>query len=482
VNVLHRDHRVRALHPGTRWRDARPLRGARVQIVHASQLERGPVRAQARRDGGRLSGRAPPRYAAQITGHDHRRGLGGDGAVPEVPAPARASATNPPLLAALSGLQFVLFPIPVITLFWKDQIGMSLTDIMVLQALFGAAVVLLEFPSGYLADRVGHRRSLLVGAAGWTLGWIIYARGETFAAIALAEMILGAGAAFISGADRALLWVSLETAGRAGEYTRWEGRMRAAAQTAEALSSGVGGWLYATAPRLPFWLQVPVAALGAGAAMALREAPRRAAPRQRSHVRHALHVARFVLWHHPRLKATMALGVSLGLSSFVLVWLIQPWMQARGVPVALFGPLWAAAHLWLAGVSLASARVARVLGVRATLLGCCVLIAVGYAGLALSASPWGAAFYLCVMAVRGLQGPILARIMQEDAPPEERASTLSLAALAFRLAFVFVGPAVGRLVDRAGMEAAMTTLAVGCTLASLAAFAAFVRAHARTGG
>jgi len=37
---------------------------------------------------------------------------------------------------------------------------MSLTDIMILQAVFGLSVVLVQFPSGYFADRVGYRPSL----------------------------------------------------------------------------------------------------------------------------------------------------------------------------------------------------------------------------------------------------------------------------------------------------------------------------------
>src|SRR5688572_25452972 len=151
---------------------------------------------------------------------------------------------------------------PVITLFWTDQIGMSLADVMSLQAVFGAAVVICAFPSGYLADRIGSRTSLLVGAVLWCAGWIAYARGASFGAIVVAEVILGAAAAFISAADRALLWVSLETSGRQVEYTRSEGRLRAAAQTSEAVSAVAGGWLYAIQPRLPFWLQIPTAALG----------------------------------------------------------------------------------------------------------------------------------------------------------------------------------------------------------------------------
>jgi hypothetical protein len=161
-----------------------------------------------------------------------------------------------------------------------------------------------------------------------------------------------------------------------------------------------------------------------------------------------------------------------------MVWLIQPYMQARGIPAAWFGPLWAGAHVWLAGVSLASARVVGVLGVRTSLLGCCVLVPLGYAGLALSPAAWGIAFYLCFMTLRGLQAPILAGVMQQDAPAEDRASVLSIAALVFRLAFVVA--AAGRRSrrprrpgDRAGV------LAVVFSGTALMAFVVFGSAQAR---
>ena len=201
---------------------------------------------------------------------------------------------------------------------------MSLTDVMLLQAVFGVAVVLLEFPSGYFADRVGYRTSLLVGAVLWGAGWLAYTGGATFGAMVIAEITLGAASAFISGADRALLWVSLDDAGQGAHYTRWEGRLRAAAQVSEALSSAAGGWLYSREPRLPFWLQVPTAVLAFGTVVALREPPRPPSAQRRSHVRRSLHVVRFTLWGHRRLQAAIALSVALGLSSFVMVWLIQP--------------------------------------------------------------------------------------------------------------------------------------------------------------
>src|ERR1051326_8635952 len=133
---------------------------------------------------------------------------------------------NAPLLAASAGLRFALFPIPVITLFWKDQIGMSLTEIMWLQSIFGATAVVCEFPSGYVADRLGYRRSLVIGAGFWLAGWIPYALGATFAGIALAEFLRGVGLAFISGADSALLYVSVEGGESSAGYRAGEGRVR----------------------------------------------------------------------------------------------------------------------------------------------------------------------------------------------------------------------------------------------------------------
>ena len=47
-------------------------------------------------------------------------------------------------LYAFAFLEKTLFPMAIITLFWKDHIGLSLTEILVLQGIFSAAT-----PSGW---------------------------------------------------------------------------------------------------------------------------------------------------------------------------------------------------------------------------------------------------------------------------------------------------------------------------------------------
>ncbi len=389
-----------------------------------------------------------------------------------------ARRRNPPLLAASAGLRFALFPIPVITLFWKDQIGMSLTEIMWLQSIFGATAVVCEFPSGYVADRVGYKCSLVIGAGFWLAGWIVYALGTTFSGMAFAEVLLGVGLAFISGADSALLFVSVEGGAAPDRYRAWEGRVRATSQASEAASAAVGGWLYSIAPRLPFWLQIPVAAANLGAIAALRDIPPVQGAERIGHLRRAWYIIAHALMRHARLRASMALSVALGISTYIAVWLIQPWMQRRGIAPAWFGLLWAAAHLWLAAVSLANARAAQTLGVAPVLLGCSMLAGASYLALALGSSAFAVVFYLGFMTVRGLQGPLIATALQADAPAEDRASVLSLNALLFRLAAAVVLPPVGALADRIGLEPALGVLAALSLAVCLAAWRTFARAHA----
>lgn len=386
------------------------------------------------------------------------------------------------LLVAHAAFRQVFFPIPTITLFWQRQLGMSLADIMLLQAIFASAAVVMELPTGYIADRIGYRRALVIGGSLWLIAWGLYLRAGGFAGAVAAEIVLGAGMAFISGSDSALLWVSLPEDTRATAYRRAEGHMQAAAQTSEALSSAAGGYLYALAPRLPFWLQLPAAGLSLATILAMPQDPPKGAPEggRRAHVQRLLALTRLTLWEHRRLRSAIALYVVLSLSSFMLVWLIQPYMAERGVPEAWFGPIWASGNLWVAVSALASHRVTALLGMRATLILCCVLVAAGYALLAATSAWYGFVFYFLLLTVRGLQIPLMRETLQHDAPAEDRATVMSLAAMAFRVCFVVLGPLIGLLLVRVTLATALAILGAGLFAVSVLAFAVFDRAHHRS--
>jgi MFS family permease len=144
-------------------------------------------------------------------------------------------------LYAFSFLQMTLFPMAIITLFWKDHIGLSLTQILLLQGVLSIVMVVMEYPSGYISDRIGYRVALNLAALLGMAGWAVYTVAATFAHVMVAEILIGISLAFISGSDSALLYETLTQEGAEQEYARHQGRMGGFAQGGEALERFLRG-------------------------------------------------------------------------------------------------------------------------------------------------------------------------------------------------------------------------------------------------
>lgn len=371
------------------------------------------------------------------------------------------TGNNLPLLNTFAFLKMALFPMAIITLFWKDQIGLTLSDILLLQAVFSVATLVMEYPSGYLSDRLGYRFSLLLASLLGISGWATYTVAGSFASVLLAEIQLGISYAFISGADSALLFETLRSQGREEEYLHHDGRMTAWAQGGEAAGAIFAGVLYAWLPLLPFLLQVAVWVMAWLVCRQLREPAEHLPEPPVSHWQEARRIARRALLDTPGLRWPLLFGALLGLASFFPVWLVQPYMQEQGVPLAWFGPVWAAANLTVSLGSILSARAQFHLGTRGVVWLCLALTAAGYLGLATTGAVWGFAWYFLLTLMRGLQGPLLRQRLQQQSRRGERASVLSLKSLLFRLGFIAAAPLVGRLADRFGLAATFLLVLAG---------------------
>ena len=362
-------------------------------------------------------------------------------------------------LNIFASLKMALLPMAIITLFWKDQIGLSLSEILLLQALFSLATLIMEFPSGYLSDRLGYRFALNLACLFGISGWTTYTFAGSFAGVLVAEIQLGISYAFISGADSALLYETLRHIGKEEEYPKHDGRMTAWAQAGEAAGAIGAGALYACFPLLPFLLQIGVWISALAVCRNLKEIP--AAKRHTaSHLSEALGIARKAFLLKPGLRYSILLAAMLGLASFYPVWLIQPYMQSINGPLVWFGPIWAIANLCVSFGSLLSHRIQYHLGARGTPMLLLALIAIGYTGLAFNQLIWGFAFYFLLTIMRGIQGPFLHHALQKQSERHERASILSLKSLTFRLGFVITAPLVGMMADRSGLSFCFTILLI----------------------
>jgi hypothetical protein len=385
-------------------------------------------------------------------------------------------------LNIFSALKMMLFPMAIITVFWKDHIGLSLSQILLVNVFFSTANVVMEYPSGYLSDRLGYSLALIIACLFGIAGWSVYLFAHSFWQVIGAELLLGVCYAFISGSDNALLYETLRASDRTELYTRCDGRMVGWAQIGEAGGALCAGLLFVTAPLLPFMVQIGVWIAALGVALSLREPEGEVRTHQAtSHLREAWRISRYAFDEKKLLRATMLLGMLLGLSSFYPVWLVQPFMQECSVPLAWFGPIWAGANLVVALGANYSHKVLDLLGLRRMCLLFILLILIGYLGLGLTSMVGSFLFYYLLTLMRGLQGPVLRGLLQHNSTRQIRASILSLHNLTFRLGYVATGPLIGLVIDARGLHVGFLVLAGAFALLLPLASRSFLHHQAAAG-
>ena len=89
-------------------------------------------------------------------------------------------------LHVILACRWFLLLMPVLVLFYQEN-GLSLEDVFTVQAFFSICVIFFEVPSGYFADRLGRKQSMLIGAICSSLGFAIYAFSYTLPHFLLAQ-------------------------------------------------------------------------------------------------------------------------------------------------------------------------------------------------------------------------------------------------------------------------------------------------------
>ena len=341
---------------------------------------------------------------------------------------------------------------PIVVLFYQEN-GLSMSQIFILKSVYSIAMVSTELPSGYLADVWGCRKTILFGAILGTLGILIYSFSSDFYSFMFAEIVLGIGFSFISGADSALLYDSLKAENREDEYIKYEGRITSAGNFAEALAGVAGGLLATISLRTPYYFQIFVAAIAIPAAFFLKE-PQHVLDRTRLKMKEILSIVKLT-YKQPEMRSAILISSLTGAATLTYAWFVQPYFQEAGVPVSVFGILWTLLNLSAGVFSMLSYRVERFLGKRNSLLFIVVFISLGFILTSLEISLAGIAILFGFYMVRGIATPVLKDQINQYTDSKVRATILSVRNLEIRIIFAAVGPVLGYLTDTFSLQTAL---------------------------
>ena len=361
---------------------------------------------------------------------------------------------------------------PIVVLFYQDT-GLSMSQIFLLKSVYSIAMVVTELPSGYLADVWGCRRTLLFGAIMGTIGMVIYSLSSDFASFMVAEVILGVGFSFVSGADSSLLYDSLKAKNREHEYIKFEGRITSAGNFAEALAGVAGGLLATISLRTPYYFQIFVAATAIPAAFFLKE-PQHIQEKVRLKMRELLSAVKFT-YQQPEMRSAILISSFTGAATLTYAWFVQPYFIEAGVPVSVFGILWTLLNLTTGISSMYSYRIERWLGRKNTLLVIVIFLSAGFILSSIEISLAGIAILFGFFLVRGLATPVLKDIINQHTDSKVRATILSIRNFEIRIIFAVIGPVLGYLTDTFSLRTALMVAGLSYFTAAMLSILPFLK-------
>lgn len=361
--------------------------------------------------------------------------------------------------------------IPVWIVFLTVDQGFSLTEVLIAEGLFLVAMILLEVPTGVVADRYGRSRSLALGAFVLGAAVFAFAFATNFAFLLVSFLTWSLAATLMSGADNALLYDTLKAAGRTGEYEHRAGRGAAIAWVGIALATLLGGPVAALIDtESTIYIGAATCVLNGVVILMVREVRPETPQSEHPNLLATVRSAFLEIWRQPEVRAVVLLGGVTFAAIDSLSYLVQPYLLDRGIEVsslfsALQVPIYAAGF---AG-ALVSARVLRRFGLARSLLLIPFFAAV--LCLALAFAP-GLSAFLALPLMVGLSTclqPIATGAINRRVTSVNRATVLSLYGVSSSLVMAVMAPGVGFTTDNAGLPSAFL-LAGGLAAAALLAF------------
>lgn len=347
-------------------------------------------------------------------------------------------------LLSLSFFSSVLVP------FFTEWGHISRTQTQLLQSWFMLCIFILEIPTGVVADYLGRKYSIALGALSVACAALLYGSIPDFRVFLFAEFLFAMGVALQSGADSALIYDTLKEEGLEEQSKHIFGRAHAIRMSGFLISALVGSYMAST-----FGLNAPILfssvpfIIAAIIALSLREP---VIHNEQSESRRYLDIAikgtRYFLTHK-KLRSVALDATIVASAAYFVIWLYQPMLQKLNVPIGNFG-------IFHAGLALVQIIIAgnfiliekRLGGPLRFLRASTLLIGFAFLLTAIVPSVTTVIIFLIFAGGFGLtRFEYSSSYMNRFIPSSERATVLSSVSMFRRLALIFLNPIVGFLAE-----------------------------------
>ncbi|WP_342764496.1 MFS transporter [Thermococcus sp. 21S9] len=299
---------------------------------------------------------------------------------------------------------------------WLKSVGLSFSEIGLVQSVSELAQLLTDFPTGGLADRHGRVRVYAIGSSLFGLGLVIIGLSGGLWGVLAGASLSGLGSALVSGTMVPWLYDALGDRKLVKDVLS---RLKALSGPARFAGGFFGGALAGLAPNAPVVIAGLLAiASGVMAVILLPDNRGKAELGYSGILRRGLHVVLENRGLHLLLLSSFLLSFT-G-RAFFTFWMLL--LKAKGLPDEALGPLFAT---MLLSTSLGALLVRKLEPSPKTVALTSALLGVEVALLGLVPGLWGSVVLLFAIEVTlGARGPLMA-VLRNDLIPSEVRSTVS---------------------------------------------------------
>lgn len=358
-----------------------------------------------------------------------------------------------------------------IVLFQQER-GLDFTQMFLMETILSGAIWCAELPTGFLADRFGYARLILLGRALNLLGMILFTWAYGFWLFALSNVLGGLAIACVSGCESALLYSALAPEQRGTQGSSAFVMLRSASSAGFFIGLLTGSFVGAYSPTLAVSLSLLPLVLSLCAALRLNTVALPDRDQQTQTNTAAREIVRLT-WHTLR-GQPLLVGLSL-LSSTAfaftnaIFWYNQPYFARAGIAIWLFGPLTAGAMALQFFLLFRLPIFQKRLGTGLLLTLSCLLPGLCYLLLSRTQATLPTVGLVAgVITFSAWQQPVVDNELNRRIPDQSRATLLSTLSLSGAFLSILLNPLIGHLGDL-GLPVVGYGLGIGLILSGLLA-------------
>lgn len=363
----------------------------------------------------------------------------------------------------IGSLMWGRFFIPVIALFYIAS-QVTLEQFTIIFSVFALATLVLEIPSGVVADIIGKKKTLILSRALYIIEVYILAFHNGFLLFLIAKIISGFGVSLSSGTSSALLYDTLKKLKIEKEHKRISGKLQTITSISMAVVFIIGGVLFSVHYKLPALLSLPLLILGFILTFWITE-PYKSKKKLtiKTSVAHLKEGLR-LFWKNKYIKYIILLSIPIATTISIMYSLSSAYFEKILIPIALIGAVAFIGSLIAAYTSKKSHKLEEKLGEKSSLRLIQISVIIAILLMATMANYVGVLFYYIIPFVAAFSTIIINDYTNKHIQMEHRATILSIKNFFGELGIFIIFPLVGYFIKTNSMSASFRYLGIFFTI------------------